>query len=113
MILYRIEDQEGRGPFRPGLSNQWRDSSGLDLPPPWVEAGMSLFDFQRLFSDRAIKRGVACKTREQLYQWFSRSERRRLKRLGFREVEIADPHIVLETDTQVVFEIVPPLRAWA
>jgi len=111
VILYRIEDQQGRGPFRPGLSQQWRDADGHDFPPPWVEAGITPRQWQNLFSEWAIKRGVACRSREQLYQWFSRAERRRLKRLGFREVEIKDPRILLETATQVVFEIVPPFRS--
>lgn len=111
MILYRIEDKHGRGPFRPGLSEQWRDASGHSFAPPWVEAGITPAQFQGLFSSHAVKRGVACRSRDQLYQWFSRAERRRLNRLGFREVEVKEPRILLETATQVVFEIIPPFRA--
>lgn len=108
MRLWRIEDSEGRGPFRPGLSVQWRDGEGNDFKAPWQEAGLSVAEFQNLFSSRSAKRGVACRSREQLQEWFSRSERRRLKRLGFREVEIDGADVLLETPTQVVFEVPLP-----
>jgi hypothetical protein len=111
VILYRIEDAGGRGPFQPGFSHEWRDAAGPDLPPPWVEAGITISQFRRLFSYHAMRKGIACRSREQLHQWFSRTERRRLKRFGFREVEIRNPRILLETETQVVFEVLPTWRA--
>jgi hypothetical protein len=49
--LWRIEDADGRGPFRPGFSRHWRSPNGIDLPPPWYEAGISVDEFQDLFSD--------------------------------------------------------------
>jgi hypothetical protein len=112
MKLYRIENWQHRGPFQQGLTAQWRDGGEKPLLlPPWVAAGMSVAEFQSLFSEHATRRGIACRTREQLHQWFSRAERRRLKRLGFHEVELVTVRILLETPTQVVFEILPPFRA--
>ncbi|MEO0329654.1 MAG: hypothetical protein AAF217_13770 [Pseudomonadota bacterium] len=32
-MLLRMQDDSGRGPWRPGLTNQWLDEFGPDLPP--------------------------------------------------------------------------------
>ena len=32
--VYRIQDEKGRGPWRPGFSIRWMDAEGPDLPPP-------------------------------------------------------------------------------
>lgn len=101
--LWRIEDAEGRGPFRPGFSREWRSPVGLDLPPPWYEAGISVSEFQELFSD-GYRGGCACRTKAQLHRWFNFRERGRLKKLGFRTVCFVPDRILLETPTQVVFE---------
>lgn len=101
--LYRVEDQEGRGPFRPGFSHKWRSPSGKDFPPPWIEAGISLSEFQALFRP-GFQGGCACRDMQQLKQWFTFTERQRLKRLGFKIVGFEPDRVLLETPTQVVFE---------
>jgi hypothetical protein len=101
--LWRIEDQDGRGPFRPGFSQNWRSPFGNDFPPPWVEAGLSLAEFQLLFSD-GYQGGCACRTIAQLRTWFNFTERARLLKLGYRTVSFTPDRIILETPTQVVFE---------
>lgn len=107
-VLYRIEDADGRGPFRPGFTVRWRDQSGPDLPPPWVEAGISLEEFAALFGEYPAKRGCACRSIKQLFHWFSPRERRRLANFGFQLTRIEGASILLETETQVVFEITSP-----
>ena len=102
--LYRTEGPDGRGPFRPGFSHVWRAARGKDFPPPWVEAGLSIAEFQALFSERGYQGGTACKSMKQLRQWFTLTERLRLKRLGFRIVSFEAERILFETPTQVIFE---------
>jgi hypothetical protein len=102
-LLWRIEDADGRGPFRPGFSHRWRSPAGKDFPPPWVEAGISVADFSDLFTD-GFQGGCACRSRRDLHQWFNFRERERLSKLGFRTVCFTPDRILLETPTQVVFE---------
>ena len=38
MRIYRIQDAEGRGPYRPGFSNKWLDENPRALGLlPWFE----------------------------------------------------------------------------
>lgn len=102
--LYRIEDARHRGPFAPGFSHHWRSPTGNDFPPPWEEAGLTIPQFRKLFSE-GFRGGCACVSRQMLRRWFSSSERKRLAQFGYREVRFVPDRIVLETPTQVVFEV--------
>lgn len=101
--LWRIEAGDGRRPFRPGFSQRWRSRLGRDFPPPWTEVGMSLAEFQSLFSD-GFQGGCACRSKSELHHWFNFAERRRLAKFGFRTVVFEPDRILLETPSQVVFE---------
>lgn len=107
-----MQDRDGRGPYRPGLSERWSDNRADDLPPFYDELGVPIHKVRDLFTD-GWHAGCGCSSKEQLRQWFSRAERRRLKLLGFREVEFRPDRIVAVTPTQVVFEHRTPLaRLW-
>lgn len=104
MKIYRIEDDAGRGPFKPGFSHVWRSPRGKDFPPPWEEAALSLGEFQKLFSEHGFQGGCGCRSLAQLKEWFTLTERLRLRKLGYKVVSFEPDRILLETPTQVIFE---------
>lgn len=101
MKLFRVEDRDGRGPYRPGLSAKW--ISDRDHPPPFFEElGIALGHVRFLFGDDEDGK-CGCVSLDQLSLWFDRKELRRLKRMGFKVVQVRARRIVAETPTQVVF----------
>lgn len=94
--VYRIQDKDGRGPFKPGFSSRWVElrEDHDDLVPWFVEFGRV---DMKCISGMAI--GSACRTVEQLRRWFSESEYKTLKAHGYQAVEI-DASIVAESQIQ-------------
>lgn len=102
--LYRIQDLEGRGPWRPGFSRLWVDPDGPPLPDPYfVELGWPLDEVGSHFT-RGWHGGTACISKRQLRRWFTEKELGRLYRLGYSMVKFTPDRIIAETPTQVVFE---------
>lgn len=98
MWLYRIQDDQGRGPFKPGESLLWSDTDGEARP----------FDLDTLLAARSRLRGAermatACRTMEQLQQWFSPTEMRTLREMGYRLVRVRPHRILGENDNEVFF----------
>jgi len=109
-LLFRVQDAEGRGPYRPGFSARWRDKTNPRHPPAWWnELGMGFFEAHNLV-DPALHSGCAFRSIAQLKDWFSPSELRRLDALGFRLVTIRPEAVFAETPTQVVFGVAAPLH---
>lgn len=105
--VYRIQDAEGRGPWRPGFSKFWvEDRDDHDLLLPWYQQ-FGRVD-QRVLS--GMHMGCGCKTVEQLQRWFIPTEYRRLVAYGFQAVQMDVGRILGESDIQCVFERVLPLR---
>lgn len=111
-MLYRLQDEDGRGPFRPGFSNVWQDATGTDFPAIYEELGIAPQHLRKLIP-AGMSAGCACRSREMLRQWFSRSEERRLKRHGFTIVAFEPDLIIAETATQVLFAMRTPLTTLA
>jgi hypothetical protein len=112
VTLWRIQDGEGRGPFKPGFSHKWIDTRrtgvAAELPPIYEALGVAPGELWRLIPER-MHAGCACRSAEELAIWFSRSERRRLWRYGYRIV-VFEPDLVLaEPPHQVVFAQFRPL----
>jgi len=105
--IYRLQEDEGRGPFRPGFSETWLDGiRSYDLPPWLEEFGWHVAQEAR---QSGLYCGTGCRSLEQLYRWFSRNERRRLKRYGYDVVTIVPDRIFAESVNQVVFGCRAPL----
>jgi len=105
--IYRLQDDEGRGPFRPGFSETWLDAvRSYDLPPWFEEFGWHLVAECR---DSGLNCGTGCRTLEQLHKWFSRTERKRLHRYGYDIVTLVPDRIFAESENQVVFGCREPL----
>lgn len=113
MTLWRIQDGEGRGPFKPGFSRVWLDTEDRpgradELPPIYEALGVKPGELWRLIPE-GMHCGCACRSAEELAEWFSRPERRRLRRYGY-DVVVFEPDLILaEPPKQVVFAMHRPL----
>lgn len=97
-IIYRIQDRDGRGPWKPGFSGRWvehRDDHQL-LHPWYIE-------FPDLKFEKGWRYGCGCETREQLQRWFTKNEYEKLLMLGYHSVMIDACEIVASSDIQCVF----------
>lgn len=106
--IYRIQDRQGRGPFKPGMGAKWLDADkDLNTLPAW---------FQEFGWDLPEKKlswevmGCGFRSLDQLNRWFTESERNRLKRLGYRIVKMNVSRILAESETQLVFTRITPLK---
>jgi len=96
-IIYRIQDKDGRGPWKPGMSDRWveyRDDHQL-LHPWYIE-------FLDLKFEKGYRYGCGCETRKQLQRWITGSEYERLLIFGYRAVMI-ECEIVAISEIQCVF----------
>ena len=109
--VYRVQDAEGRGPFRPGFAHWWvEERPDHDNLVPWMQQ----------FGHDAIPRtgwpfgkhfGCACRTLEQLRRWFTASEYATLQRFGFQAVSMDCARVLHESEIQLLFQRAKPLRA--
>jgi hypothetical protein len=106
-IVYRVQDSDGRGPWKPGFSQRWaEDREDWDNLPPWyVEFGRV---DQRGILGMAM--GSACLTLEQLRRWFTASEYATLQRYGYRAVRMEVGRVLAESPVQCFIERSKPLH---
>jgi hypothetical protein len=96
--VYRVQDAEGRGPFRPGLSAQWSDREGDAWPAPYFDLWP---DWRRLVPG-GWWYGSAVERLEQLDLWFTPAERQRLAGLGFHLAALDRAFIAARDPAQVL-----------
>ena len=102
--LYRIQDREGRGPWRPGFSSQWIDPNKDDsLCPPMMQ---DFPEFRRLIN-RAIGRGFlhygCCVAGiAGVHRWFTPAEMNRLRGFGFELVDASALTVICESRSQII-----------
>lgn len=100
--VFRIQDREGRGPFRPGFSKMWLDEDigTRVMLPSWIE------EFGTEIASEAIAAGLsvfsAVRDIEQIRNWFSDTERQRLYQFGYFLVEVPNVRIIGESAHQVL-----------
>jgi hypothetical protein len=98
-MIYRVQDNEGRGPFRPGMTTRWlRDEVDERLLPVYQD----IPDFSerinraRMKARGALYAGVACRSLEQFLLWFNGRERQTLQRLGYKLADASQCEIIGE-----------------
>lgn len=101
--IYRIQDREGRGPWKPGFSSSWRSTAGRQPEPP-------LLGVLRTKRRRGFVRAHGCLTLTELRRWFKRGEYFRLKGAGYEAVRLEVDRIVASTANQVIFDRERPLH---
>jgi hypothetical protein len=108
VVLIRVQDRFGRGPYRPGFSHVWSDPNGPAMRPWWDELGLDFADANERIYDEYYN-GCGFRCRDQLHAWFTERELRALDRHGYRLAAVKAHVIHFETPTQVVFGSIEPL----
>jgi hypothetical protein len=105
-IIYRVQDVNGRGPWKPGFSHMWieRRPDHDNLMPFFQEFGR--IDLKAI---KGMHVGCGCKTKEQLKRWFTQQEYERLLMHGYSAVQMEVGRILAQSDIQCVFERAKPL----
>lgn len=108
MKLVRMQDDEGRGPWRPGFSRVWM----TDKTP---KIGAPIFMDRRLLSvvGKAHADGlhIGCAVRlDKISLWFTPQDVERLSSLGFFLVDASRCKVLLETDQQALVGWRKPLK---
>ena len=110
-LVYRVQDSEGRGPFRPGFSQRWSD---LDFTPGMEQLPTIIEEFGRDIFQRLGRPGehygTAVRDVDGLKRWFSPTERERLEKLNFRIVFLRVNRVLAESKNQLLFARTRPLR---
>src|SRR5689334_8417241 len=107
-VVYRVQDADGRGPWRPGFSKRWvedRPEEVFAMLKPWpLEFGP--VHRRALFG---MHLGCGCTSLDQLRRWFTPTEYTRLLTSGYRSVRMRVGRILAVSDVQCVFERAKPL----
>jgi len=110
MTIYRVQDKDGRGPWKPGFSTTWvedHDRKWFENHPAWwKEFGMEPMK-QAL---TGMEFGTGCVSLEQLRGWFTPTEYAKLRGFGYQAVKMEVGRILAQSDIQVVFERAKPLN---
>lgn len=106
-IIYRIQDKDGRGPWKPGFSVHWIEPrEGRRRLVPWYAE----FGDIHLQARDGMHIGCACTSVDQLRLWFFPSEYKKLISFGYRAVKMTVDRVLAQSDIQCVFERAKQLR---
>lgn len=104
--IYRVQDREGRGPWRPGFSDKWV------VYTPEKEVLLPVYIEMPGVMEKRTKGyhvGIGCYDLDQLRRWFTEQEYRTLMGYGYRCVKFYGKAILGSSETQMVFEGRQPL----
>lgn len=107
IIIYRIQDRHGRGPWKPGFSDKWVEyRPDCENLVPWS------LQFGDILSKelRGFNFGCGCGSVQQLKRWFIPKEYETLLKHGYQAVQMEVHKIIAESDIQLVFSRLKPLR---
>lgn len=101
VIAYRVQAEDGRGPWRPGWSQTWIDA---DAPPDRLtETIMDLVPIHQLRRlPRTMVWGCACRSLDSLMRWFTPRERDTLEAAGFYPVRLHADVVLAESPWQML-----------
>ena len=100
-IIYRIQDKEGRGPWKPGFSKHWIEPRpDHDNLVPWYAE----FGQVHLRAIVGMRIGCGCTSIDQLQRWFCPVEYQRLVQFGYHAVRMNVDRILAQSEIQCVFE---------
>jgi hypothetical protein len=96
--VYRIQDAQGRGPFKPGFSNKWLDQNRSYYP----DAPISELIRIKRSADPELHLAFACLSVDDVKKWVSESEMAILKKHGYNVVSMEADKIWPLTDQAIV-----------
>lgn len=110
MIVYRVQDRNGRGPWKPGFSESWvedRTEQEFDaIAPPSMDIMLAI-----MMHKKNPHLGYGCASLLALRLWFKKREYETLVRLGYRAVEMQVDDVIWEGPNQVAFSRAKPLHS--
>ena len=106
-VIYRVQDKDGRGPFKPDFSSKWATwrEDLKNLMPWFTELGpihLGAFSWEEV--------GCGCRTIKQLRRWFTEKEYKILQQYGYEAIELKAVRILGESKTQILFTKKEPLN---
>ncbi|MEM9717331.1 MAG: hypothetical protein AAF826_12525 [Pseudomonadota bacterium] len=109
-MLLRMQDANGRGPWKPGFSDKWVDNNRrFDLPALQEDFGVDFAPMVDAAFNRGLHLGTAVKGQEKFNMWFTPSERVKLAMFGYRIVDASSCEVLGETNWQVIIGSPNPL----
>lgn len=114
--IYRIQDKDGRGPYKPGFSKHWCNVEARCLigAPLFVPYMVEFPDVQNkmndLFKEQGGHFGCGFRTMQQLHRWFIHEEIQKLLGYDYRVVIIIPDMVLAESENQLVFWCKKPLN---
>lgn len=104
MLVYRMQDAKGRGPFKPGFSEFWLgDTSSRGHLLSVSES------FPSLSFPVGGHLGCGCESEEGLRAWFTEGEYSWLLQFGYKAVKLRVDKVLARDANQVVFQRKRPL----
>ena len=105
IYIYRIQDKDGRGPWKPGFSDKWvRQCPDFSLIPWMFTMGPV-----HLKAELDEIWGCGCISKEQLRRWITKSEYEVLLQYGYKAVKLKG-RILGEDKNQCLFARRQPLN---
>lgn len=107
-MIYRWQDADGRGPYKPGISHYWADENHAErqLPPFFEEFGMDIV--KQCGPHESM--GCGFRSAEQMNAWFTQDEQDRMRLMGYRFGKLIADRIIAESEKQLVFVRRLPFR---
>jgi len=102
MIIYRVQHKNGRGPFKPGMTQRWAEQE--------ERPGYVMFNYNEYITDKCKYTGCGCESIKQLKKWFTENEYNTLKKLGYNAVKMYVDIIHNSDEFQCIFGRKKPLK---
>lgn len=112
ITIFRYQDNDGRGPFKPGMTDRWlvdhksKPIGLIEVDPMKVRRAIYMFSKLNRGEHHF---GFGCKTLDDLFRWFIPEERKYLKTLGYQIVSVRG-HLILGNESEVLFSRRYPLK---
>lgn len=101
IVVYRVQDREGRGPYRPRFSHYWTDPEHDARNP--LEPTMMYDPRTMVLRHNSDAFGYAFRTPSLLLEWFSITELHRLAELNYYPVTMLVDRVLKESPRQLIF----------
>jgi hypothetical protein len=105
--VLRVQDSDGRGPWKPGFSRLWIDPHRVCDLPTWIEEfGADAMPAKA----NGFHFGCGVRSFRQIGQWFGDDELTILYGYGYQIVSMRVDHIIAESKNQNIFKRKLPLN---
>jgi hypothetical protein len=109
-LVCRIQDADGRGPYRPFFSHHWSEREG-GPDPFYLAFPQVMSQMATIYKERGGSFGCAFRNIKQASAWFSPNEVLKLALLGYALCWIEVDEVLAENEDQLVVWSKAPLAA--